>query len=123
MWISKLAWLSDRQEHLKVVAEKDAIASAYATQKATLEWLMLRMTQLEAERAKLLWKYMGVEVPQVQLEEAPVNDAAAAGTFFNNPMNRLPNFDDMGDHEARKQGIGWDKYGSLAFGKQDSETL
>ena len=110
MWISKNAFDALQQERYKLQAELAASTQLVASQKTTLDWLMLRMTQLEAERAKLLWKYMGVTVPVPEMIHEP-----EPGSSFNNPLNALPTFNDMGDDKAAKDGYGWDNEGNLTL--------
>jgi hypothetical protein len=98
------------EENVKLRADLAASQSLVASQKATLDWLMLRMTQLEAERAKLLWKYMGVVVPVPEMIQEP-----EPGTSVNNPLNALPSFGDMGDNQALKDGYAWDDEGKLTL--------
>jgi hypothetical protein len=110
MWMSRAAFDALQQERFKLQADLTAATQLVAAQKSTLDWLMLRMTQLEAERAKLLWKYMGVSVPVPEMIHEP-----EPGSSFDNPMNALPSFNDMGDDKAAKSGYGWDAEGNLTL--------
>lgn len=110
MWIAKPVFDTLTSERMKLAAELDAQRALVASQKSTLDWLMLRMTQLEAERAKLLWKYMGVQVPVPELSHEP-----EPGSSVDNPMNALPSFADMGEDQALKDGYGWDDQGNLTL--------
>jgi hypothetical protein len=116
MWISQAAYLKDREDLLRVVAERDAAHKLIEAQKATVEFMMLQFTKLEHERNKLLWTFTGVKFPEQVLSAEP-----SGGSQFDNPMNALPNFNDMGDAEARKQGLGWNESGELQYAV--AETL
>ena len=110
MWIAKAVYEGMRLDKMKADAELASAQALVASQKATLDWLMLRMTQLEAERAKLLWKYMGVQVPVPEMHAEP-----EPGSSIDNPMNALPSFHDMGEDKALKDGYGWDAEGNLTL--------
>jgi hypothetical protein len=110
MWIAKPTYDMLVQERMQLQANLTAAQALVASQKSTLEWLMLRMTQLEAERAKLLWKYMGVSVPVPEISHEP-----EPGSSFDNPMNALPSFGDMGEEKAAKDGYGWNEAGELTL--------
>lgn len=114
MWI-------DRKEYEVVrmrAAQDNAIclqqAQQIATLTASLQWLQVRVTQLEKERAQLIGHYMGikVEVPEITVERRDQRGAEAlsdaAASFFQ----------DMGDQEAAKQGVSWDENGNLVYAKQ-----
>lgn len=111
MWISTAAYLKQREEVLTLQSKCEAITATNVTLKTTLEWLMLRMTQLEAERAQLLWNYMGIKIPVPEIEKDP--DVPGVDSA----LNKLPSFDDMGDIEAGKQGIDWAEDGSVTYAR------
>jgi len=72
-----------------------------------LDWLRTRVNQLEHERAQLLFNYTGVKVavPEIQRTvETPVH-----------PLTELPSFADIGDAEAKRQGIEWDAEGHVIY--------
>lgn len=110
MWVSKLAFETMQKERAVLAADLSATQQLAASQKATLDWLMMRMVALEAERAKLLWTYMGVKVPVPEISREP-----EPGASIDNPMNALPSFHDMGEDKALKDGYGWDNDGNLTL--------
>jgi hypothetical protein len=71
-----------------------------------MEWLRVRLTQLEFERASLINRYMGISIPVPQFDEpkekvSPLTDP-----------NQVIDFTDVGDKVAGQLGIGWDENGS-----------
>ena len=72
-----------------------------------LDWLRVRVNQLEHERAQLLFNYTGVRVavPEIKkVEEQPAH-----------PLNELLSFADVGDAEAKRLGIEWDGEGNVRY--------
>ena len=82
----------------------------YTALMTTLDWLRVRVTQLEMERAQMLYNYTGVKVPTPIIDRKPEvhgPEGAAAG---------LPNFEDVGDAEAARLGVGWNPDGTVRYG-------
>lgn len=115
MWISQAAWLKERESYLKLQAERDACREQFKSQEITLGWFMHRLTQVEQERAKLIFNFTGVKVEAPTYAPADAAADAAASLLASNPLNALPNFNDVGDLEAAKQGIDWDKNGEVVY--------
>jgi hypothetical protein len=115
MWLSQKNFIDWTERLHKVVAERDAAVTQLKQQETTLAWFMHRLTQIEAERAKLIFNYTGVKVETPTYEkEDPEKDGASM--IQRNPLNALPNFNDVGDEEARRLGIDWSPEGELVFG-------
>lgn len=108
MWISRKSYDDLRAEWIKNHEEARVLNQQNTALMTTLDWLRVRVTQLEMERAQLLLNYTGVRIP------TPVITRPAADA---NPMNQLPNFNDIGDDEAAKLGIGWNPDGTLSYSK------
>jgi hypothetical protein len=68
---------------------------------------MLRLTQSENERAQLIHNYTGVKITIPSIEPAP-NPISMSDI-----LNSTTNFEDVGDDEAKKQGLDWDATGAL----------
>jgi hypothetical protein len=49
------------------------------------------------------------------LETAPEMPGGNGG--IDSPLNAVPNFNDMGDEEARRQGVDWNESGELQYHK------
>lgn len=90
--------------------QHEAIGRAHALQehntalKLTQDVLLMRLAQSEHERAQLIHNYTGVKitVPSIEPEQT------GAGLPLNDPQSF---FSDMGDDEAAKQGMTWEKAG------------
>lgn len=113
MFVTKKVW--DLVNNLKVEASEalgrnSELVRRCEAQQTTLDWLTMRVTQLEKERAQLLFMYTGVKV------ETPVIGTAPTSPIPQNaPLDALPNFDDMGDEAAKKLGIDWDADGRVKY--------
>lgn len=110
MWISTKAWLAHQEALLQFAADVRAAREQVKSQEITLGWFMHRLTQVEAERAKMIFSFTGVKV------EAPTYEKEEIQSGINNPLNALPNFNDVGDKAAAELGIDWNKEGELIFG-------
>lgn len=115
MWISTKAYIQDRVDYNKVVAERDAVKQQQIATTNTLQWLQVRVTQLEMERAAMVFQQYGVKIPVPIMETAP--DMPGGNGGIDSPLNATPNFNDMGDEEARRQGVGWNNDGELLYDK------
>ena len=72
MWLNRKIY-QDMQDRLtaaqaQVVAENGANKAL----KETLNWLMVRVTSLEKERAVLLHKFFDIKIPVAEIQQAPV---------------------------------------------------
>ena len=111
MWISTAAWLKEREDSILLRLERDTAIAQAKQQETTLAWFMHRLTQVERERAQLLFNYTGVRT------DAPVYEKdEQIPSGVDNPLNALPSFDGLDDTEAAKQGIGWDEFGNIKYG-------
>ena len=77
--------------------------------RATLDWMRVRLTQLEHERAVLISNYMGITVTAPRFEKAPQK------SDFNHPLQSMPSFEDVGDEEASRLGVGHNPDGTLHY--------
>lgn len=113
MWISLKAYLKNKEDEIRLRSERDQAVTQLKQQETTLAWFMHRLTQIEAERAKLIFNYTGVKIETPTYEpEEKVNESAALNK---NPLNNLPSFEDVGDEEAARLGLGWDAEGNLLY--------
>jgi hypothetical protein len=107
MWISRKTYDDLRLDAAKCNAVCTEQARTIATLQATLDWFRVRITQLEIERAQLLFNYTGVKVPTPEIQRAP--DPGQQ-------LHALPHFNDVGDDEAKRLGIGWNDDGTVRYG-------
>ena len=99
--------------------------SRCAAQGATVEWLRIRVNQLERENAILKNQkfHLPVDVAQIERAEAPVATPSTASREPEPPsMEDLVHGNvsrgDMGDDEARRLGVGWDAdTGKVVYGR------
>lgn len=108
MWIKRADYDGLMKQALEANGAAQALERQVSTQKTHLDWMVLRLTQLEHERASLIHRYMGVQitVPDVQLD-VPVTPVPVSS------MSDIPSFEDIGDEEAKKQGLDWDEHGRV----------
>ena len=114
MWISNAAWLKEREDAIQLRLERDGALKRLDQQDVTLGWFMHRLTQVEAERAKLIFNFTGVKVDAPTYEKE--TSQAESNRINQNPLNSLPNFSDVGDLEAARLGIDWNPEGELTYG-------
>ena len=109
MWIAK----GEYDRLIETRGKFDAVLQRCAAQQTTNEWLMMRLTQLEHERAVLIQNYMGVKVPVPEIGKA-------AETVDIDQVLRDPGalFADMGDEAASAQGVDWDPTGTVTYGNR-----
>lgn len=106
MWINRAAYTETMMRNAHYIGENKTLAEQLVSQKVTMDWLMVRLTQLEHERAQLIFNYMGVKIttPQFEPERAPIGGEA---------ISDIPSFDDVGDEKAKEMGLNWDSDGRL----------
>lgn len=106
MFLSRKAYDDLRMEWVKAHEEASALNKANAQLNAHIEWMRVRLTQLEFERAQLIQRYMGVVIPTPSFEQPAANAI---------DPNQTIDFQDIGDKEASRLGIGWNPDGTLKF--------
>lgn len=108
MWIKRAEYDAMLARALTAQGERDAMQRQVDAQKVNQEWMVLRLTQLEHERAQLLYRYMDIKVtvPTIELDVPITPESSAIG-------NDLPSFNDVGDEEAKRQGLDWDSEGRM----------
>lgn len=87
MWIDRKTYDDLRLDAATAKARAEEQARQIAAQQTTIEWMAIRISQVEKERAQLLFNYTGVkvEVPEVQSQRVPDR-----GTFDRPDLNALP---------------------------------
>ncbi len=107
MWISKQAFEDLLKRQYEAVGTAQALERQVLSQKSTMEWMTFRLTQLEHERAQLIFNYMGIKIA-VPSVEAPVDSKRVADA-----LNETVDFRDVGDVEAARLGLGWNEAGEV----------
>ena len=113
MWLSRQAY-QDLKDQI-VQAQADAAAQRHANDvlEANMNWFRHRLTQIEAERAVLIYKVMGVKIPAPEFhKEDPIQK------FMQDHKHQFTEADifrDLGDDEARKQGISFNEEGQVVY--------
>ena len=108
MFLSRNAYNDLRDERVKSQIEVAALTQVNAQLNAHIEWMRVRLTQLEFERAQLLKRYMNIDIPTPSFE-APADHPDPNETF---------SFNDVGDEIAKKLGISFNPDGTLKYEKQ-----
>lgn len=100
-----------------------ASARALGQAQASIQWLQATVNQLQAERAVLLERVLGLHLPAPTIvrspgaipptvaTSAPVAAAAAAAE----PFDLVAAFEDMGDEAAKQQGVGLTPDGFVTY--------
>lgn len=110
MWIDRKVYENLLLDNAKLREESRVLNDRVTAQQAALEWFMIRVTQLEKERAALVHNYMGVKLetpdfrPRVVAQNLPENIPDTIGSM---------SFADIGDEAAKRLGLGWDESGAV----------
>ncbi len=108
MFIRRLEWERQRDELLEQRTRAAVLTEQTATHRTQTAFLIARINQLEKERAIYVRHITKLEIPVPELVTlsappiAPHDILAAMGSSL---------FDDMGDDEAKRQGLDWDTSG------------
>lgn len=111
MWISRQAYEDLRQVGLTASARAEAEIVANRAVKESLNWLMLRVTQLERERAVFVEKLFGVKIAVPEIAPAQVHDP-----FAEDKYGETMSFEPMSEHEAKRAKISHNEAGELVYG-------
>lgn len=106
MWIDRKTYDDLRLDNAKLQEESRVLNRTNNQMATTIDWFRVRITQLEHERAQLLFNYTGVKISTPVIEHAPSVDVARA-------LQSMPSFQDIGDAEAAKLGVGWGDAGEM----------
>lgn len=113
MWISKQTYQDLYHEWQKCKAESEAQTRAAIGLRESNNWLMLRVTSLEKERAVFVERMFGVKIAVPELSPIPI----VHDPFAENPLNETMSFEDVGDEAARQFGINHDSEGRVVYSK------
>ena len=113
MWIDRKIYQEHRDQLVQAQATASAEVAANRALKESLNWLMLRVTQLERERAVFIERMFGVKINVPEIAPA----AIVPDPFAEHPLNTMPSWDDMGDEEALRQGVSHTPEGTVQYTK------
>jgi hypothetical protein len=108
MFISKSVYNRLYEEKVTAQADSRALVVQVAQLQSHVEWMQVRMTQIEFERAGLIKRYMGIDVPVATFEAPPDHP----------DPNETPDFNDVGDAEAARLGLEWGLDGTVQRSKK-----
>jgi hypothetical protein len=103
MWVKRSEFVTLATGVVAAQTKAAVLEQQNAVLQTTMDWQRVRLHQLEIERANLLFSMTGVRVPVPIVEAAAVED----------PLRNAALFEDMGDEEAKRQGIDWDALGQI----------
>lgn len=103
-------WLEERQQRTVAQEKFNVLSDRVTALQTTLDWFMVRVTQLEKERAALL---MVVTHGEVRIETPVISRDPVSPIPQNAPVDAMDLFTDMGDDKATQLGIGWNDDGTL----------
>ena len=110
MWITRVLFEKLVMDASVQRGKAAVLANRLIAQDATIDWLKVRLTQLEYERATLINNYMGVKIPVPELiKDSEIHPQVTAEAILNATLD----FGDIGDDAAKAQGLDWDAEGRL----------
>lgn len=112
MWIKQQTFERLIEERAEASGRVQSLIEQVSAQKATVEWLMLRLSQVEHERAILTETFLGVKLPVPVIKSAP---SPASTITADDLLNSMPSFEDMGDDAAAAAGISWDEHSRVVY--------
>ena len=127
MWIPRQTFDDLHKQLYTTHGRNQTLEHNYTALMTTLDWLRVRVTQLEMERAQMLYNYTGVKVPTPVIARTSEGTEEWRGASalpprksqMNGPEGAiagLPNFEDVGDAEAARLGIDWNPDGTVRYG-------
>lgn len=115
MFLSRKVYDDLRDALVKSQVEAAALTQVNAQLNAHIEWMRVRVMQLEFERQQLIKRYMNVDIPVPQFESE---------AFPAHPdPNETFSFNDVGNELAAKLGIDWNPDGTLRYNQPNTPKL
>jgi hypothetical protein len=111
MWLDRAAYDETRKALWEAVAKNTILERQVEAQQATLTWMAVRVTQVEHERAQLLFNYTGVKVETPHIAPVP-------NPIMEDITGQATSFEDVGDEIAARMGITHNADGTLNYGKR-----
>lgn len=111
MWLKRELFERLLTEKARAEGASHTLAHRIVSQDATIDWMKVRLTQLEYERAQLINNYMGIKLPVLDIAREVVSEKSQLTA--EQVLNQTISFDDIGDDAARASGLDWDGEGRL----------
>lgn len=108
MWIDRKTYDDTRITNAKLQEETKQLTQRNAALETTVEWMRVRISQLELERQQMIYQYMGVKVSVPTIERQAPSQVAEV-------LNAMPDYNDVGDKMAEALGISWNEAGELVY--------
>lgn len=109
MWIAKDLLTRYIEERVAAMERARVLEDQNVKLNSTMDWFRYRLTQLEFERAQLIKRYMGIDVPVPEV--APVRRNFDSVEDIIRRGGEI--FSDVGDKEAARLGVDWTPAGEL----------
>jgi hypothetical protein len=121
MWVDRKAWDHVNHQLAQAYGTVAGLERSITALETTMDWMRVRLTQLEHERAMLIQHTLGVTIAVPSIEKAPpTKGTGTPRSDFGHPLHAMPSFDDVGDEEAARLGISWDPTdGSVRYAAKD----
>lgn len=110
MWLKRELFERLLNDKAKAEGCAQTLGARIVGQDATIDWMKVRLTQLEYERAQLIHNYMGIKLPVLEIETKTAPDALITADQI---LNQTIDFGDIGDEAAKDAGLDWDSEGRL----------
>lgn len=115
MWLRQTTFMQILHERSHATGQLAALKETVGAQKATCEFLLMRLQQVEHERAVLTEKFLGISLPVPVVKQMP---SPASTITADDLLNAMPSFEDIGDEQAAAEGISWDESGRVTYTKK-----
>lgn len=113
MWVDRQTWTALEARAIAAEAVTAQLDRHNNALEVSCDWLRVRLTQLEHERAQLIYQLLGVKVPVPEIERAPAPRVTAESI-----LNSTVSFADLGETEAAKLGIFHNPDGTIRYEPQ-----
>lgn len=110
MWIRRQMFEDLISKRAVAEGEARTLAEQNKVLQANMDWMRLRISQVEKINAQFLYNISGVKIPVPEVQNAMTQ---AMGE--NHPFNKLPSFEDVGDQQASEMGIKVNRDGTITY--------
>lgn len=120
MWIDKASFVKLIEQVATANAEAKVLSEQCRAHQTSIDWMRVRVNQLEMERAELFKRVTAIRIPVPEIQTVETNPAMSSrsGNALMPPMtredlenqmkrnlNEMPSFEDPGNERAAKLGI------------------